>query len=523
MMEVALCILFIIPITLFLVAGFIPNKPSNLNSLIIFTRITSLLATIISLFGAVWLFNFGMIESGLIGIYDLGFLIRIDALSLIMFSMISIIAIVVLRFSYNYLEGDSNQAKFISELALTMGFVQLLVLSGNIFGLFIAWVFTSLALNKLILFYPNRKKARIAARKKFIVARLGDLSLFIALSLIYIEFGSGNLSLIFEELKQLQLHAVSISLEIAAVLLVLTAALKSAQIPFHGWLIEVMEAPTPVSALLHAGLLNAGPFLMIRFAYLLDVVSIAPVFLFVLGSVTALYGALVFTTQPNVKTSLAYSSVAHMGFSMMACGLGLYAVSLLHLVAHSFFKAHSFLSSGSMVEKVMTKEASTYSRKGSVGRMIIGFAISVALFLLISSFWGVTTSSEYQLLIIGGVVFTGVLNLIINAVDSSNYYSSILKIMGATVLVLMLFFGLEELIRFTLGTQIPPIAKPSELMIFLSTSMLIVFFITVLTHLLSPLLKKGTVYMKLGVHVRNGFYLNLLIDRLIKSNYKHIK
>jgi hypothetical protein len=120
-------------------------------------------------------------------------------------------------------------------------------------------------------------------------------------------------------------------------------------------------------------------------------------------------------------------------------------------------------------------------------------------------------------------VFTGVLNLIINAVDSSNYYSSILKIMGATVLVLMLFFGLEELIRFTLGTQIPPIAKPSELMIFLSTSMLIVFFITVLTHLLSPLLKKGTVYMKLGVHVRNGFYLNLLIDRLIKSNYKHIK
>jgi NAD(P)H-quinone oxidoreductase subunit 5 len=208
---------------------------------------------------------------------------------------------------------------------------------------------------------------------------------------------------------------------------------------------------------------------------------------------------------------------------MMACGLGLYAVSLLHLVAHSFFKAHSFLSSGSMVEKVITKEASTYSRKGSVGRMIIGFAISVALFLLIAYFWGVTTSSEYQLLIIGGVVFTGVLNLIINAVDSNNYYSSILKIMGATVLVLMLFFGLEELIRFTLGTQIPPIAKPSELMIFLSTSMLIVFFITVLTHLLSPLLKKGTVYMKLGVHVRNGFYLNLLVDRLIKSNYKHIK
>ncbi|MFE3868748.1 proton-conducting transporter membrane subunit [Flavobacterium sp. LS2P90] len=520
MIEVALCILFIIPMAMFLVAGIVPNKASNLILLTNLTRIASLLATIISLVGAVWLFNFGMIESGLFGIYDLGFLIRIDPLSLIMFSMISIIAIVVLRFSYNYLDGDSNQAKFISELALTIGLVQLLVLSGNIFGLFIAWVFTSLALNKLIVFYPNRKKARIAARKKFIVARLGDIFLLIALSLIYIEFGSGNLSVIFEELKQTQLHAVSLSLEVAAVLLVLTAALKSAQIPFHGWLIEVMEAPTPVSALLHAGLLNAGPFLMIRFAYLLDVVSIAPVFLFVLGAITALYGALVFTTQPNIKTSLAYSSVAHMGFSMMTCGLGLYAASLLHLVAHSFFKAHSFLSSGSMVEKVITKEASTYSRKGSVGRMIIGLAISIALFLLISSFWGVTTSSEYQLLIIGGVIFTGVMNLVVNAVDSGNYFRSILKIMGATVLVLMSFYGLEELTRLTLGAQIPPIAKPGKLMMFLSATMLMVFFTTVLIHLLSPILKKGTMYKNFGVHVRNGFYLNLLVDRITISNYK---
>ena len=94
--------------------------------------------------------------------------------------------------------------------------------------------------------------------------------------------------------------------------------------------------------------------------------------------------------------------------------------------------------------------------------------------------------------------------------------------MGATVLVLMSFFGLEELIRFTLGTQIPPIAKPSELMMFLSTLMLMVFFITVLIHLLSPLLKKGTTYKNFGVHVRNGFYLNLIVDRLIKSNYKRI-
>jgi NAD(P)H-quinone oxidoreductase subunit 5 len=520
--EVVLCILFLIPIVAFLTAGFVPNKSSNLGLLTSITRIIPLFAVLISIFGAVWLFNFGMFESELIGVYNLGFSLRIDALSLIMFGMISIIAIVVFRFSYNYLEGDPNQAKFISELALTIGLVQLLVLSGNLFGLFFAWVFTSLALSKLIMFYPNRKKARIASRKKFIVACTGNVLLFIASSLIYLEFGSGDLSFLFEKLKQIDGTSVTISLEIASILLVLAAGLKSAQIPFHGWLIDVMEAPTPVSSLLHAGLLNAGPFLMIRFAYLLDIVSIAPIFLFILGAMTAMYGALVFTTQANIKTSLAYSSVAHMGFSMMACGLGLYAASLLHLVAHSFFKAHSFLSSGSMVEKVLTKQASTYTRKGSTRRMIVGFAISVVLFLLIASFWGVTINSEFQLLIIGGVIFTGVMNLVINAVDSSSYSSSILKIIGATVIVLMSFFGLEELIRLTLGAQIPPTADPSALMMLLSSTMLVVFFATVLIHLLSPLLKKGTFYRKLGIHVRNGFYLNLIVDRITKSNYRNI-
>ena len=522
MIEVALCILFLIPIAAFLTLGFVTNKPSNLPLLKTVTRVTPLIASVISLLGAVWLFNFGMFESDLLGIYDLGFSLRIDALSLIMFGMISIIAIVVFRFSYNYLEGDPNHAKFISELAVTIGLVQLLVLSGNMFGLFFTWVFTSLALSRLIMFYPNRKKARLASRKKFIVARLGDICLVLALTLIYQVVGSGDLTTIFKVLGQLDATNIPVSLEIAAVLLVLTAGLKSAQIPFHGWLIDVMEAPTPVSALLHAGLLNAGPFLMIRFAYLLDAVAIAPLFLFVMGAFTALYGAIVFTTQPNIKTSLAYSSVAHMGFSMMACGLGVYAASLLHLVAHSFFKAHSFLSSGSVVEKVLTKEASTFTRKGSVGRMLVGFALSLALFVAIATFWSVSIDSEFQLLIISGVIFTGVMNLLMNALDSSSYSTSILKIMGATILVLMSFFGLEELFRITLGAQIPGIAEPSQLLMILSTTMLVIFFTTVLIHLLSPVFKKGLVYRKLGVHARNGFYLNLIVDRITKSNYKSI-
>jgi NAD(P)H-quinone oxidoreductase subunit 5 len=521
MNESILSSLFLLPIAAFLMTAVISAKNKHFNLLKRLTQVTPILAVAISLFGAYWVFANGVTESGLLGIFDLGFSIRLDALSLTMFAMVSIIAIVVLRFSYNYLDGDANQGKFISGLAITIAFVQLLVLSGNIFGLFVTWVATSLALKNMIVFYPERKKARVAARKKFIVARLGDLSLLIALTLIFIHFGSGNLSSIFESLQSSTDGSISFSLEIVTMLLVLTAGLKSSQIPFHSWLIEVMEAPTPVSALLHAGLLNAGPFLMIRFAYLLDAVTIAPILLFLMGAVTAIYGAVVFTTQPNIKTALAYSSVGHMGFTLMVCGLGVYSASLLHLVAHSFYKAHSFLSSGSMIDKVQTKSASNFTRKGSALNMFAGFILAIALFIGVASIWGIGFDSEFQLLIIGGVILTGTMSLVVNALDSNNFIGSILKILGATVVVLMAFFGLEELVRIMLGNEIPAIPHPSTLLVISSSIILMFFFLLILGQLIAPFLKKNSAYQSLGVHVRNGFYLNIVVDRLTKTiNHK---
>ena len=135
-------------------------------------------------------------------------------------------------------------------------------------------------------------------------------------------------------------------------LLAIAALLKSAQFPTHGWLTEVMETPTPVSALLHAGVINAGGFLLIRFA---DVMLLAPgvlAALVMIGGFTALFGSLVMLTQPAVKTSLAWSTVAQMGFMIFECGLALFPLALLHIVAHSLYKAHSFLASGGAVEQV---------------------------------------------------------------------------------------------------------------------------------------------------------------------------
>jgi NAD(P)H-quinone oxidoreductase subunit 5 len=137
-----------------------------------------------------------------------------------------------------------------------------------------------------------------------------------------------------------------------AAFLALAAILKSAQFPTHGWLTEVMETPTPVSALLHAGVINAGGFLLIRFA---DVMLLSPgvlAVLVMLGGFTALFGGLVMLTQSAVKTSLAWSTVAQMGFMILQCGLALFPLALLHIVAHSLYKAHAFLASGQAVDGV---------------------------------------------------------------------------------------------------------------------------------------------------------------------------
>ena len=428
--------------------------------------------------------------------------------------MVSIIAFVVLRYSYNYLDGDKNQVKFIQLISITIAFVQFFILSNNLLITFLAWVATSFSLQKLLIFYPDRKKAQIAAKKKFIVARLGDAFLFVALALVYYTFQTGDLSTIFVKIETLTTPA-SAALEWAAVLLVLAAAMKSAQLPTHGWLVEVMEAPTPVSALLHAGLLNAGPFLIIRFSHLFDFTHYGSILLLIIGAGTALFGALVFTRQPNIKGHLAYSSVAHMGFSLMVSGMGVYTAGLLHLMAHSFYKAHAFLSSGSIVDKVRTKNALQFQRQGSFLKIAGGVLLSVALFLGMAYFWKINAQTPIQILIISGIIFSAIMSLIIPAIDSNNNGWSILKTLGFAALVIQAFFFLEEGFRHLIASEIPPITAPNAATLYISTSILAIYFSTIVIHNILSL--KFIQSSAFGVHIKNGFYLNIWFDKLTNA------
>lgn len=446
----------------------------------------------------------------------LGLEFKLDSLSVTVYTMIAIIGLVVLRYSKNYLKGEKRYTNFFATISMTIAFVQMLVLSGNLATLFVAWVGTSIGLHQLILFYKDRPKAQLAAKKKFIVARLGDASLIVAFSLIYAYFGTGNIESILSTTQASSLSEFSIGLELAMVFLVISAALKSVQLPFHGWLIEVMETPTPVSALLHAGLLNAGPFLMIRFSYLFDGSS-AMIVLLIIGGMSAIFGALSASAQPVIKTSLAYSSVAHMGFTLFLCGLGVYSAALLHLIAHSFYKAYAFLSAGELVNQTKQKRVSNFRRKGNWTLTIVGLLSAVLLVDVFAFFWGVNLNTEPQLLIISGIIFLGIIALQLNTWDSENLGRSIFNLVLTSALVINSFFLFESALSNLLVGDIAPIAEPTLPLLVVAIATFVMFTAIVLLFNWKSASGRGNRFSEWRIHFQNGLYINQFFNSRLSS------
>lgn len=279
--------------------------------------------------------------------------LRFDLLSNILFIMISILAVVISEYSYQYLLRDSKQIYFYRYFFITIVFVSLLVLSTNLFTFFLMWFCTSMGLDKLLKYYDDRPLAKIAAMKKFYISRIGDCAIILAIILTYNIFHT----LSFNDLFQIALSTSSNDLlqieefNWIGLLFVIGAMTKSAQFPFHFWLAETMEAPTPVSALMHAGIINAGGFLIIRLSPILQFATFAHYLLVIVGAISAVFGALVMITQNDIKKKLAYSTVSQMGIMIFTCGLGAFSLALFHIIAHSFYKAHSFLSTGTLVQE----------------------------------------------------------------------------------------------------------------------------------------------------------------------------
>jgi NAD(P)H-quinone oxidoreductase subunit 5 len=276
-------------------------------------------------------------------------LVQLDLVSGAMLVLVCTLAVVVVRYSRTYLAVEPGLVRYARSLLLTLASVTALVITNQLAIVVAAWLATGIGLHQLLTFYRTRRQAVIVAHKEFLLSRIADMCFFASLVLVHTAVGSLQIDVVnaFAQAHE----ALPPSLHIATVLLVVGVLLKSAQLPFHGWILQVMEAPTPVSALLHAGVVNIGGFVMIRLGPLMARASIAQALLLGVGLLTAIVASLVMTTRVSIKIVLAWSTIAQMGFMLVQCGLGAWHLALLHLLAHSLYKAHAFLTTGSVVEK----------------------------------------------------------------------------------------------------------------------------------------------------------------------------
>lgn len=313
----------------------------------------------------------------------------IDRLSIVSVLLITSIGLVVQRYSFRYLQGDERQGRFFAWLSFVLGSVTLFVISRNLLALTLSWFAVGFGVHRLLLHFPEREAAQKAAWRKFVISRIGDAALVVALVVTYATFGTFELVEIFKAASLPEkwttfsfLGTEWSPVAIAGALYVLGAMTKSAQFPFHIWLPDTMETPTPVSALMHAGIINAGGFLVVRLSPIVSHAAVATDVLFALGALTALFGGLIYLVQTDVKRSLAYSTIAQMGYMMMQCGLGAFAAAVMHLVMHGYYKANAFLSAAGNIagQPLLT------ARKGKVasksGGRWVAMALSAALVLL---------------------------------------------------------------------------------------------------------------------------------------------
>ncbi|MDW8146019.1 MAG: proton-conducting transporter membrane subunit [Roseiflexaceae bacterium] len=466
----------------------------------------------------IMVFTSGPMVSPLIGVGDAGLALRLDALSVMTSWPVTLLGTLLIQFSRNYLDGDPRQRIFFIRLYLTVSAVLLMVLSGNLWQLTLAWIGMSLALHELLVFYPERPRAIRAARKKFIFARIGDVCLIVAAVLLAQTFGTTDLGMIREAAAAaLASGNIPANATVAAVLIVIVAALKSAMFPFHGWLLEVMETPTPVSALLHAGLLNAGIFLVVRFGELVFLSTPALILLIALGGFTAIFASSSMITQTAVKVSLAYSSAAHMGFMLMLCGFGAHTVAIMHLIAHSCYKAHAFLSSGSIIEYVRNTGAQKLDTAPHLLSLLANMALAVVIFLAVATAIGIDITKRPGETATITIFMLAVAYLLVKGNTNRAPLYVITRTTAMAVLVTIAFFALEVTAEALLGRAIavyPPLNAPTMVAVVIAV---VASGVVMALSAFLPALASRPAWRALYVHLKNGFYANTLIDRLMDS------
>ncbi|SLN46046.1 NADH-quinone oxidoreductase subunit L [Roseivivax jejudonensis] len=451
----------------------------------------------------------GPSTSALLGVFSVGLSARIDIVSVAMTLTVAFVGWIVLRFSRVALDGEAQQPAFMAWMAATIACVLLLVGAGNVVQLAFGWVATGFTLHRLLLFYPERPRARRAARKKALSGLVASAALLIATGILITGFGTSDIAAINAAAERGEGPGL---LWLAALLLALAAVFKSALVPTHGWLTEVMEAPTPVSALLHAGVVNAGGFLLIRFADVLVATPGVLALLALVGGFSALVAAAVALTQPAVKTALAWSTCAQMGFMVLQCGLALFPLALLHIVAHSLYKAHAFLASGGAVADVLSIRRPGPVAVPKLGAVARAFGLALGLYVVVGLAFGILTKPP-QTVALGAILIFGIVYLIAQGLADLAPRALAWRTVAISVAATVAYFALQQAATWAAAGTLPAPPPPDGLIWATIVLALASFAVAAVAQTTFPLWAGHPAAAGLRVHLMNGLYLNAVSDR----------
>ena len=283
-----------------------------------------------------------------VGAFQIPFGLHLDQLSIVFVLLITGVGTLIHIYSIGYMEHDPNRRRFFAYLNLFVAAMLLLVLADNYFLLYVGWEGVGLASYLLISFYQQKPSAATAGKKAFIVNRVGDVGLSLAIMLMFVTFGTVT----FEGVDAAVASGSSSTVTWIGLALLLAACGKSAQFPLQSWLLDAMEGPTPVSALIHAAtMVTAGVYLIVRAHAIFDLSETARTAVVIVGAITLLLGAFIGTAKDDIKKGLAGSTMSQIGYMVLAAGLGPvgYVFAIFHLLTHGMFKAGLFLGAGSVM------------------------------------------------------------------------------------------------------------------------------------------------------------------------------
>ncbi len=443
-----------------------------------------------------------------------------DGATSLMLLLVSFVGWIICRFSIRYLDGEASQGRYFRWTAFTIGSVSWMILSGNLLMFFAAWVATSLGLHQLLLHYGQRPAARRAAWTKFAISRLGDVALLGSLVLTYAAFRTFDFADLFALTSENRESVATSSASVHWIgwLLVLGAVTKSAQLPFHSWLPQTMETPTPVSALMHAGIVNAGGYLVIRTSPLISLTPSALVCLAIVGAATACFASVVMLTQTSVKRSLAYSTIAQMGFMMLQCGLGAFSAAMLHILAHSLYKAHAFLGSGGVLTQrsaMAGGKLDAHQGSGSGWRLVLAAGLTAAAFSLAMIALGLDLTNKPGGLVLGFIFCLALTAWLWQNLSGGRRGTQVASILLTGSLALT-YLSSYYLVARIVGSNpaLPSGQLPSAMLVVIVALGFVSLF------LLQTALSRNVSSPRLAalyVHAMNGFYIDAMLRRAART------